>query len=395
MIKRGDRKNWAREQFQGFENILMPSFSANYRELNEEGIRLDVRQSIAHGFFATLCAMESGMTPTEQRRLLEIACDEAGDDIHIGMSLAGESLEQDVAQLQFAESVGVSHAQITWPQNFRPSSHDEVVEFASALSQASHLGLVLLASENFAMRHLHPSGLPFEAFERLADLDNVIALQLGSMDAGLILECCERFCDRLLVTSMNFGMLPMLVQNFDLQWSGAWCVEALQSPEKPYANQFLDALRKGEMDTAMGIYWNLFPALAAMGRTLAANKRFLEIVCDEAADKIQVSFTLLFDSFEDTLEMLEHAEKVGASHALLAYPQDFRPTCTGRHRRHDTPHIRGNQSGPGHVRHRQVRFRALSPQPCTFRRLRSDCRSAEHRVHQGGFRRPGHDLRVF
>ena len=35
------------------------------------------------------------------------------------------------------------------------------------------------------------------------------------------------------------------------------------------------------------------------GLTLAENKRFLEIVCDEARGRILVSLTLLLDSFAD------------------------------------------------------------------------------------------------
>ena len=38
----------------GLENIIIPSFTPDLSELDEEGIRWDVRQSIKHGFFSTL-----------------------------------------------------------------------------------------------------------------------------------------------------------------------------------------------------------------------------------------------------------------------------------------------------------------------------------------------------
>lgn len=269
LVEPGERKAWAREHFRGFENVLMPSFSPNFRDLNEEGIRLDVRQSIAHGFFSSLCALDSGMTPAEQRRMLEVACDEAGKDIGISLSLAGETIDQDIALLAHAERAGATHALVTYPQDFRPSDQDQVYEFVKRIADSSNLGIVLFVSEKFSLRHLHPSGVPFNAYERLADHPNIIAMNIAGIDAGLILECFERFNDRLLVSNVNLGMLPMLVQNFDLQWSGAWTVEALQSPKMPFVNRFLDHLRSAEMEKAMDIYWRLMPALAATGRSMA------------------------------------------------------------------------------------------------------------------------------
>lgn len=269
MIQRSERKAWAREHFRGFENVLIPSFSADMQDLNEEAIRLDVRQGIAHGFFSSLVALESGMRPEEQRRMLKIACDEADGKTGISLSLCGETLADNIAMLEYAESVGASHALLCYPQNFRPGSQAEIVDFVTALAGATNLGLVLFASDKFSLRHLHPSGVPFDAYEQLADVSNVVGLKLGGMDAGMILECFERFNDRLMVTSVNFGMLPMLVQNFGLQWSGAWTVEALQSPAQPYAVSFLEHLRRGEMEKAMAIYWKLTPVLGAMAQVMA------------------------------------------------------------------------------------------------------------------------------
>lgn len=268
-VDRKERKAWAREHFRGFENVLMPSFTPDLRELSEEGIRLDVRQSIRHGFFSSLCALESGLTVAERKEMLTIACDEAGRDIGIAMSLAGETIEENIDLLRHAEAVGVTHALVSYPQAFVPRTHEDVYGFVRAIADATNLGLTLFVASKFAFTNLHPSGVPFEAYERLADVDNVVAMKLGVMDAGTILESFERFSDRLLVTSTNFGMLPMLVQTFGLQWSGAWTVEALQSPEQRQAVRFLDLLAKGRFDDAMELYWILTPALGTMLQIMA------------------------------------------------------------------------------------------------------------------------------
>lgn len=247
----------------------MPSFSADLGSLDDDGIRLDVRQSIRHGFFSSLCALEAGLSMDERKRMLRVAADEAGNEIGISMSLTGETLDENIELLKYAEGLGVTHALVSYPQAFTPRTQDDIYEFVRTLADATNLGLCLFVSDKFSFHHLHPSGVPFDAYERLAGLNNVVAMKLGGMDSGMILECFERFGNRLLVTSTNFGMLPMLVQAFQLQWSGAWTVEALQSPEKPHAVEFLNLLVQGRFDQAMKLYWFLAPALGTMLRIMA------------------------------------------------------------------------------------------------------------------------------
>lgn len=267
-IAKGDRKAWAKEHFRGFENVLMPSFNADLSELDEEGIRLDVRQSIRHGFFSSLCALETGLTMAEKKRMLSVACDEAGDKIGIALSLTGETLEENVEILRHAESAGATHALLSYPQSFAPKSQDDVYRFGKAIADATNIGIYLFVSDKFQMHHLHPSGVPFEAYEKLADEPNVVAMKLGGMDAGMIYESLERFSDRLAVTTVNLGLIPLLRKGYDVRWSGAWTVEALQSPERPHAVQFFNLLLDGREREAMAKYWEMAPALGAMIRVM-------------------------------------------------------------------------------------------------------------------------------
>ena len=73
----------------------------------------------------------------------------------------------------------------------------------------------------------------------------------------------------LLVVPLQTAMIPMLRKSFDVRWSGAWTVEALQSPEKPYAVQFFNLLLEGKTAEAMKVYWTMAPALGAMMRIMA------------------------------------------------------------------------------------------------------------------------------
>lgn len=268
-IHKSERKAWAREHFRGFENVLMPSFSADLRVLDDEGIRLDVRQSIRHGFFSSLCALETGLSMDEKKRMLSVATEEAGDKIGIALSLCGETIEENVEILRHAEAVGATHALLSYPQSFMPKTQDEVFNFGKAIADSTNLGIYLFVSDKFQLHHLHPSGVPFDAYERLADVDNVVAMKLGGMDTGMILECLERFSDRLMVTTVNLGLIPLLRKSFDVRWTGAWTVEALQSPEQPHAVQMFEHLLAGRNKEAMAKYWQMAPALGSMMRVMA------------------------------------------------------------------------------------------------------------------------------
>ncbi len=267
-VKREDRKAWAREHFRGIENVLLPSFNADLTELDEEGVRLDVRQSKKHGFFSSLCSVESGLTADEKIRFVEIACDEAGDDYGIAVSLAGDTLEQDLALLQAAEAAGATHGLLSFPQAFVPKSEDDIYEYGCRLADSTNMGIYLFVSDKFGFR-FHPSGVPFDAYERLADLPNVVAMKVGGMDAGMINECFERFSDRLLVTTVNIGLIPLLRKSYDVRWTGAWTAEALQGTEQPHAVNMMNLLLENRTEEAMQTYWRMAPALGAMMRIMA------------------------------------------------------------------------------------------------------------------------------
>jgi 4-hydroxy-tetrahydrodipicolinate synthase len=264
-----DLKEWAKSHFRGYENVLMPSFTPDLAALDEEGIRRDVRQTIEHGFFSTLCAVETGLTFEEKKRFLEIAASEAGSEISVAFSLAGDTLEDNIALLDHAEKVGCTHALLSYPHAFRPRSEEDVWAYASAICESTNLGIYLFASDKFAYHRFHPSGVPFGVFDRLVELPNVIGLKVGGFDSGTILECFERYADKVLVCCLHLGLFPLTVRSYGQQWSGAWTVEALQTVEQPRAVDYFALLRDGREDEAMDIYWSFQPALATMGRLMA------------------------------------------------------------------------------------------------------------------------------
>lgn len=257
-IKKSELKEWAKENMVGVENCLFPSFSPDLSELDEEGIRWDVQQSIEHGFFSTLCAAETGLTFEEAKRFVEIVADEAGGKILVSVTLLFDSFEQNREMLRHAEEVGCHAILFGYPANWYPKSGEEIYQITKEMCDSTNLAIVLYPTPHYNFQRLHNSGFPLDALTRMADIENVVAIKVG--EPGLIAACERRFGDKILVSCPVERWLPLMVLGFGQQWIGAGCYEVFQSPEKPYLVDYFRLLREGKLDEAMEIYWMLTPA---------------------------------------------------------------------------------------------------------------------------------------
>lgn len=262
-ITSSERKEWARESLRGIENVTMPSFTADFRDLDEAGIRWDVDKAVEHGFSATMCAVETGLTTEESKRFLGIVADQAAGRILVSFTLLNDSFEQSVELLQHAESVGLSHALLGYPQTFRPKSPDDVYDATARLSEASNLGLVMYATDKFDFARFHPSHVLFDAYDRIADLPSVIGMKVGFADPAVTFECLRRYGDRVLVnvgTPWLMGMFPLLWREYGVQWFGGGSWEFWQSPEQPNVVEYFNLVTEGRTEEAVKLYFSLAPA---------------------------------------------------------------------------------------------------------------------------------------
>ena len=271
-VTRHERKEWAKETLRGLENALIPSFTPDMQGLDEEGIRWDVRQAIAHGFFSTMCAVETGLSLEESKRFIEIACDEAAGRIQVSFTLLNNSFDDGVELLAHAEKVGASHALLGYPQTFCPRTTDQILVETQRLAESTNLGLVMYASDKFDFGRFHPSQVPLEIYDKIADIPNVVSIKVGFGDAAMTFECFERFGDRVLVnvgTPWLLGLFPMLHKKYGAQWFGGGSWEMWQSPEKPYLIEYYNHVIRGEREQARTIYWTLAKGNALMMNSIS------------------------------------------------------------------------------------------------------------------------------
>lgn len=250
---RSEKKDWAREHLRGLNGLVMPSFAPDFKSLDEEGIRIDIRHCIKQGF--TSCTVSANGANAEQtKRMWELVREETNGKIGMG-ALGGD--------LPFLEKLGCSYTMVSFPRSAKADTEEQVYAEFRKIIDSTSMAAVLYGSPVAALRKFHPSGIPLSIFDRLADHPNVVGMKLTHpMSASTAFELCDRLSDRLIMGPVNFDHLPLLAKSYkNIQWSGLWITDALQSPEKPYGVEFMDLIIKDRLVDAMKVYYQMEPLI--------------------------------------------------------------------------------------------------------------------------------------
>lgn len=251
------RKAWAQRALRGGESFVMPSMQPDLRTLDEEGIRRDVRHAIAQGF-CSIMPLPLGIDAKTEKRFYEVVADEAkGKILTVGVIRAGtwEEWEDRVRQM---ESQGFSHALMYF--NPKLASQEAMYKQMRSVVEKTSLGIVLYASPSPAVERFDPTGLPMDAFDRLADLDNVIGIKFTQeLRPATALTIADRLGDRLQLAVVDLEVMMLLALKYPMQWTGQWAIDSVQSPDQPWVGEFLELLRTGDLRSARELYWRYEP----------------------------------------------------------------------------------------------------------------------------------------
>lgn len=261
---RSEAKEWARAHLKGVCNVVMPTFSADFQELNQKAIAHDVRRCAELGFSGTLLVSECGTSLAEYRDFLEIAADAAPRDFQLLVHGSFNNLEETVEACRFGEAHGAVAVLLAYDPNFFPASEDDVVEYTTRVSDATDLGIVLFAVPTWGFARLHPSEFSPMLIERLAELETAMAVKYEANHPGLVTgmsEVVRRVGDRLVVSDpMEFNG-PGWIDLFGMQWMGTSGYEYYggRVPE------WFSLMHDGRRDEALEVYWSYAPGRKARG----------------------------------------------------------------------------------------------------------------------------------
>ena len=237
----------AHGSLRGLMNLFLPTFLPGSRTLDEEAIRHDVRNAIAHGFSASMPMINWTLPGTpEWAEFYRIVVDEAGGDIAIHGIVAGRDTASDIRVLSALEDAGTQLVLLasTYPAE---SSADQLYEAMASRIEATQLPVMLYAATGRrAFPALGPAGQPLDVYDRIADIPNVVAVKISQpVSLTSTMQLCERLGDRLSMGPVNLDFLPLLARHFRISWSGQWNAEAVQTPQSQIGNAFLAASSDG------------------------------------------------------------------------------------------------------------------------------------------------------
>jgi len=261
------QKTWAKNKLRGIENILLPSFLPDLKAIDEEAIRIDVRNAAAQGFCSTsVFPIWIRESDPRWRGLCEVVLKEsARSGILTSAGVGGrvaDGLDVVIKRLQVLEAMGFSHALLSLAGT-RETSADSLYDAYRRCLESTKLPVLLYANINKHMLQLGPSGIPIDVFSRLADLPNVVGVKISQpVDLTTSFKICDRVSDKLLCAPVNLDFAPLLSRSFsNIQYSGQWSSEAVQTPGKPLAVNLMNALQQRDFELAFKIHGQMQPAL--------------------------------------------------------------------------------------------------------------------------------------
>lgn len=254
--RKSEAKAWTRANWHGLCNVIIPSYSADLKRLNEKGIRHDVRRNIELGFWGALLVSEAATTDKEYLEFTEIAVDEAKGRHNFLFHGCFDTAEDVIRLANAADSIGVEGILLGHPPSFYPKTEKELYDYTELVCKRTNLAVVGFAQPHWNFQRLHPSGYPQKVLLEAAKLENVVAakFEVGGMTGHYDFWLQARKLDILYSDPMEANF-PVSVELFGQQWSGTSGYEIFGG-ESP---RMFKLLREGKHDEAMALYWRIDP----------------------------------------------------------------------------------------------------------------------------------------
>lgn len=259
---RNEARDWAKEHFRGVNNVIIPSYTSDLSDINETGIRHDVRRNIEFGFAGALLVAETSITLDEYIRFIEIAADEAQGKLMLIHHAAFNTLDQNIEAANRAAGAGAQLALLGYPPSFYPKSEKDIYEYTKAFCDGVELATMLFPVPLWGFERLHPASLSIDLLDVLIEeLSNVVAVKAegGHPSVAGFAHAWSRLADRVIVTMPIIEHAIALATFVPLQVIATSNTEYYSST----APAMLALAQSGKHDEALNLLWQITPAWKA------------------------------------------------------------------------------------------------------------------------------------
>jgi 4-hydroxy-tetrahydrodipicolinate synthase len=262
--RKQDARAWARQHLVGCSGVTIPSYSADLKRLNEQGIRHDIGLAMEYGYSYTLLCSEVAITPEENAQFTAWARDTAGGRMGLFFHAAFGTLQENVEAVKLAEKAGADIVLLSYPPQFWPTSLQEIYDYTKAFCDATDLAVMLFPIPLWGFERVHPAGMPVEFVRRLLDdIPNIVAIK-SEQGFPLVSGLCEmwhHFRDEVVISCPIEGDAIPMMSLMDLQFSGTSNTQWMGG----YYPKAFELARKGNWEEAMQLFWQMAPARNANG----------------------------------------------------------------------------------------------------------------------------------
>jgi 4-hydroxy-tetrahydrodipicolinate synthase len=255
-----EAREWARENFRGVHNVIIPSYTNDLKDINEQAIRHDVRRNIENGFAGALLVSETSLTPDEYLRFVEIAADENKGRMLLIHHAAFNTLEENIEVAGRAGAAGAELVLLGYPPSFYPQSERDIYDYSKAFCEATPtLATMLFPVPLWGFERLHPAGISLDTLEQLVnDVPNVVAIKAegGAPSVAGFAHVWNRLSDRIVVS------MPIIEHAISLATLVPLQVVATSNTEfySSTAPTMLSLAQSGKYNDALNLLWQITPA---------------------------------------------------------------------------------------------------------------------------------------
>lgn len=250
-----DAKAWAKNNWRGLCNVIMPSYSGDLRTLNEAAIRHDVQRNIELGYWGALVVSECGTSDDEYVRFMEIVVDEAKGRQKFLVHGTFDTTETLMKLCAAGESIGMEGVLLGHPNSYYYTAEKELYDYISHVAEGTNLAIATFAAPQWDFTRIDERGYPLETLMKVGKIPNVVAckFEIGGIAGGY--EFYRKNDNTVLYSDPRMQFFPISVDMFKMQWAGTSCFELYGGVPV----QMFNLLREGRFDEAMQLYWKMSP----------------------------------------------------------------------------------------------------------------------------------------